>query len=71
VKNKVEANHVMAQMNYLNMAQELATWENIERAELINEQLEYYRSVSAEDIRKTACQLFRAENCSQLNYLAK
>ncbi|MGV8095319.1 MAG: M16 family metallopeptidase [Mangrovibacterium sp.] len=71
VKNKVEANHVLAQMNYLNMAQELATWENIERAELINEQLEYYRSVSAEDIRKTACQLFRAENCSQLNYLAK
>jgi predicted Zn-dependent peptidase len=71
VKNKVEANHVLAQMNYLNMAQELATWENIERAELINEQLEYYRSVSAEDIRKTACQLFRTENCSQLNYLAK
>jgi len=71
VKNKIEANHVLAQMNYLNMAQELAAWENIERAELINEQLDFYRSVSAEDIRETAGRLFRPENCSQLNYLAK
>ncbi len=70
VKNKIEANHVLAQMNYLNIAQELAAWENIERAELINQQLEIYRSVSAEDIREKACELFRTENCSQLNYLA-
>lgn len=71
VKNKVEANHVMAQMNYLNMAQELAVWENIERAELINEQLDFYRSVSVEEIREGARRLFRPENCSQLNYFAK
>ncbi len=71
VKNKVEANHVMAQMNYLNMAQELAMWENIERAELINDQLDFYRSVSGKEIRETARRIFRPENCSQLNYLAK
>lgn len=71
VKNKLEANHVLAQMNYLNMAQELATWENIERAELINEQLEFYRSISSEEVRETARKLFLPENCSQLNYLAK
>lgn len=71
VKNKIEANHVLAQMNYLNIAQELAAWENVERAELINEQLELYRSVTSEDVREMACRLFRAENCSQLNYLAK
>ncbi len=71
VKNKVEANHVMAQMNYLNMAQELAIWENIERAELINDQLDFYRSVSVEEIRETARRIFRPANCSQLNYLAK
>lgn len=71
VKNKMESNHVLSQMNYLNMAQELATWENIGRAELINQQLDVYRSVSAEEIRETACVLFRPENCSQLNYLAK
>ncbi len=71
LKNKVETNHVLLQMNYLNMAQELATWENIERAELVNGQLDIYRSVTAEELRETARHLFRMENCSQLNYLAK
>jgi predicted Zn-dependent peptidase len=71
VKNKLEANHVYAQMGYLNMAQELATYENIDRAEMMNDQLDWYRSVTAEDIRQTAQKIFRTENCSQLNYLAQ
>lgn len=71
VKNKLEANHIYSQMNYLNMAQELATFENIEKAELINEQLEIYRSVTPADLMQTAQKLFHPENCSQLNYLAK
>ncbi|MCW0481980.1 M16 family metallopeptidase [Gaoshiqia sediminis] len=71
VKNKIEANHVYSQMNYLNMAQELATFENIGKAELINEQLDIYRSVTPADLMQTAQKLFHPENCSQLNYLAK
>ena len=71
VKNKLEANHIYSQMNYLSMAQELAMYEDIERAELINEQMDAYRSVSADDIRQMAQKLFRPENCSQLNYIAK
>ncbi|WP_372773826.1 M16 family metallopeptidase [Mangrovibacterium sp.] len=71
VKNKLEANHVYAQMGYLHMAQELATYENIGRAELINEQLEWYREITAEEIRHTAQNIFIPTNCSQLNYLAK
>ncbi len=71
VKNKLEANHVYSQMNYLNMAQELATFENIEKAELINGQLDFYRSIVPADLMQTAQKLFRHENCSQLNYLAK
>lgn len=71
VKNKLEANHVYAQMGYLNMAQELAAYENIERAEMMNDQLDWYRSVTAEDIRQTAQKIFREENCSQLNYMAQ
>jgi len=70
IKNKLEANHVYAQMSYLNMAQDLATYENIDRAEMMNDQLDWYRSVTAEDIRQTAQKIFREENCSQLNYLA-
>ncbi len=71
VKNKLEANHVYAQMNYLNMAQDLATYENIDRAEMMNDQLDWYRLVNADDIRQTAQKIFREENCSQLNYLAQ
>ncbi|MFV0377886.1 MAG: M16 family metallopeptidase [Mangrovibacterium sp.] len=71
VKNKLEANHIYAQMGYLNMAQELATFENIDRAEMMNDQLDWYRSISQEEIQQTAQKLFRTENCSQLNYLAK
>jgi len=70
VKNKLEANHVYAQMGYLNMAQDLATYENIDRAEMMNDQLLWYREITAEDIRSTAQKIFRMENCSQLNYLA-
>ena len=71
VKNKMEANHVYSQMNYLNIAQELATFENIEKAELINGQLDFYRSIVPADLMQMATNMFRPENCSQLNYLAK
>lgn len=71
VKNKLEANLVYGRMNYLNVAQDLAHFENLKKAELINKQLETYRSISADEIRETAQKLFRIENCSQLNYLAK
>ena len=71
VKNKLEANLVYSEMNYLNIAQELATFENIERAELINEQTDIYRSVTNSDLMLMAQKLFQPNNCSQLNYLAK
>lgn len=71
VKNKLEANLVYSQMNYLNMAQELANFENIDRAERINDQVTIYRSVSSADLMQMAQNIFRETNCSQLNYLAK
>lgn len=71
VKNKLEANHIYSQMGYLNMAQELAAYENIGRAELLNEQLDWYRSITPEELLKTSQKIFRPENCSQLNYLTK
>jgi predicted Zn-dependent peptidase len=71
IKNKLEANLVYSQMSYLNIAQELANFENIDRAERINEQVELYRSVSSADLIRQAQQLFQETNCSQLNYLAR
>jgi predicted Zn-dependent peptidase len=71
VKNKLEANLIYSQMNYLHMAQELANFENIDRAERINEQIDIYRSVASADLLITAQRIFSESNCSQLNYLAK
>ncbi|WP_163714030.1 M16 family metallopeptidase [Mangrovibacterium lignilyticum] len=71
VKNKLEANHIYAKMGYMNMAQELATYENIGKAEIMNDQLNWYRSISPLELQQTAQKIFRIEKCSQLNYLAQ
>jgi zinc protease len=71
VKNKVEANIEYGEMNYLTKAMNLATNEILQDAALINSQADSYRAVTAFQIRKVAQQLFRTENCSVLNYLAK
>jgi len=71
VKNKLEANIVYGEMNYLTKAMNLATNEVLQNADLINSQVESYRSVTREQIREVAQQVFRPENCSLLNYIAK
>jgi zinc protease len=71
VKNKVEANIVYSEMNYLTKAMNLATNEILDDASLINSQAESYRSVTAEQIRDVAQQILRPENCSVLHYIAK
>lgn len=71
VKNKVEANIVYGEMNYLTKGMNLATNEILSDASLINSQVELYRAVTTEQIREVARQIFRPENCSVLNYIAK
>ncbi|MDR1859417.1 MAG: insulinase family protein [Bacteroidales bacterium] len=71
VKNKLETEYILSQLNYLNMAQELAALENVGGAELINRLMSVYLSVTPEEIMLTAARIFRPENCSQLNYLTK
>lgn len=71
VKNKMEANIVYGEMNYLTKAMNLATNEILQDAALINTQVENYRAVTPEDIQEVSRQLFRIENCSVLNYIAK
>ena len=71
MKNKVEANIVYGEMNYLTKAMNLATNEILKDAGLINSQVESYRAVTAEQIQLVSQQIFRPENCSVLNYFAK
>jgi predicted Zn-dependent peptidase len=71
VKNKVEANIEYSEMNYLTKAMNLATNEVLKDANLINSQIDLYRSVTTAQIQEVARHIFRSENCSVLNYIAK
>lgn len=71
VKNKVEANIEYSEMNYLTKAMNLATNEVLQDANLINNQVDLYRSVTTAHIQEVAQQIFRPENCSVLKYIAK
>lgn len=71
VINKVEANVVFSEISYLNKAMNLAAFELLGDANLINKQVSLYRAISEEDINATANKLFQRNNCSTLYYLKK
>lgn len=71
VKNKVEANLIYSEINILNKAMNLAYFELLDDANLINTETEQYQKVTSEQIQKVASQLFKTENCSELFYHAK
>ena len=57
-------------MSILNKAMNLATYELMGNASLINHETEKYLSVTAEKISETINIYVRKENCSTLYYLA-
>jgi len=70
VQNKVEAEQVFNEIGYLEKAMQLAAYEILGDAGLINEQAAHYRNVTPEDIRKVADNILRVGNCNTLNYLS-
>jgi predicted Zn-dependent peptidase len=70
VKNKLEANIVYGEMNYLTKAMNLATYEILQDANLINSQVEKYRGITSKQIQEESQNIFRTENCSVLHYIA-
>lgn len=71
VKNKVESSLVFSEQNVLNKAINLAYFELLGEAELINREADLYQQVSAEDILRVARQVLTQENCSELYYKAE
>jgi predicted Zn-dependent peptidase len=71
VKNKVISSHLFSQVNILNKAMNLATSELLGDANLCNQQIALYESVSAEDIKEVAREIFRDKNSNTLYYKAK
>ncbi len=71
VKNKFESVYQFSQLSTLNKAMSLSYFELLEDAELINQEIDKYRSVQREEIVKVASKLFKTENSSTLYYLPK
>ena len=71
VKNKFEANILFGELNVMNKAMNLGYYEMIGDLQLINREVEIYRSLSAEDVADFSRRTFRPENSSTLIYRAK
>jgi predicted Zn-dependent peptidase len=70
VKNRYESEQIFNNINYLNVATNLAFFELLGHAEDINLEVGKYRSVTVEQIQDTACRTFVPENCNILYYKA-
>lgn len=68
VKNKFEATNIFSEINVLNKAINLAFFEYLGDANLINEEVESYNSVTKEEIVKTAKELLTKNRSNTLLY---
>lgn len=71
VKNKYESTTIFSEMNLLDKAMNLAFYELMGDADLINTELEKYKCVTPQHIQRLANQIFTEENSTTLYYLAK
>lgn len=71
VKNRVEAQIIFSETELLNKAMNLAYYELLGDASLVNEEADHYLNTSAADILKQAQDIFTADNCSVLYYHSK
>jgi predicted Zn-dependent peptidase len=70
VKNKTESAIVFEDMSVMNRANSLAIYELLGDANMMNTELDRYRSVSAEDILETSREIFDQRNSNTLYYRA-
>ena len=68
VKNKFESTQIFGNINYLNVATNLAWFELTGKAEDIDCEVARYRSVSTEQLHTVAQQTFRESNAVVLYY---
>lgn len=71
VRNKLEANYIYGNMSYLNKAMNLAHFELLGNASLINTEMDAYHKVTPQDILRVSQHIFRSQNCSTLYYHSK
>ncbi len=71
LKNKMESSILFSETNISNKAMNLAQYELLGDPGMINDQIDMYRKVTADDILRVANDIFVPENCSKLLYLRK
>lgn len=71
VKNKFESSQIFGNINYLNVATNLAWFELTGEAEDIDREVERYRAVMPDRLSSVASQAFRHENANILYYKRK
>lgn len=71
VKNRVEAQIIFSETELLNKAMNLAYYELLGDANLVNDEADHYLNTSAADIQKQAQHIFTTDNCSVLYYHSK
>jgi hypothetical protein len=68
VRNKFESSTVFSNTSILNKAVSLAHYELLGNPDLINREVEAYRSVTGDMVAEAAEKYFRSSNCSTLYY---
>lgn len=71
VQNKTESTMIFSEMSLLDKAMNLASFELLGDADLINHETAKYLAVSAAQVKAQANKLFRKDNSSTLIYLAE
>jgi len=71
LKNKLESSLVFSEATVLNKAINLAFFEILDDAALINREAELYQAVTVEDVLRVANEILRPNNCSTLWYQAE
>lgn len=71
LKNKVESTLLFSELNVVNKAMNLAFFEVLGDAGLINREVVLYQEVTTTDLHRAANAILTEENCSELFYKAK
>lgn len=71
IKNKIEASQTYAEVGILSKAINLAYYELLGNAEMLNQQIEKYFSQTIEQVQEESRKLFALEKASELNYLSQ
>ncbi|TWJ00703.1 putative Zn-dependent peptidase [Mucilaginibacter frigoritolerans] len=71
VKNKIESTMIFSEMALLDKAMNLASFELLGDADLLNHETGKYLAVTAEEIKNLSNEIFRRDNSSTLIYLAE